>query len=283
MAGLVSQTAGLSTGLPVVAPPELLIFDLDGTLYIDGAALPKAVSTIQQLRAQGYGLRFMTNTTTKTQAQLLAQLQHMGFEVLAHELVSAPQAARLYLQQLQAERPHGLKVWPVLSPAITAEFAEFELVQPPQQPDIVVLGDIGEAWNLALINQLFNALQQGAQLIALHKNRFWQTGQGLHVDIGLFVAGLEYVTGKPALVMGKPALPFFEQVLQSAGCYAHEALLLGDDIDSDIGGAQQAGITAILVQTGKYRADYAKRSIIQPDALLASVAQLPDYLARAYS
>lgn len=257
-------------------PFKVLIFDLDGTLYVDDAALPQAVATLQQLREQGYLLRFMTNTTSKNQAHLLTRLQQMGFDVQAHELVSAPEAARIYLRKQQQDRP--ISIWPVVHTAILDDFNEFVINS--DQPDFVVLGDIGENWTLPLINRIFTVLQQGARLLALHKNRFWQVNNGLHVDLGLFVAGFEYVTGKPAQIMGKPAIGFFDQVLASAQCLPAQALLIGDDIDSDIGGAQQLGIHAVLVKTGKYRQNYTQLSAIYPKATLESVAQLPDYLAR---
>src|SRR5690606_10995246 len=94
-----------------------------------------------------------------------------------------------------------------------------------QQPDFIVLGDIGEQWDLALINRLFNAMHEGAQLIALHKNRFWQTADGLKADIGLFVAGLEYITGQTAQIMGKPTAAFFRRLLDSVGATAGQTIL----------------------------------------------------------
>lgn len=264
--------------IPGSIKPRLVICDLDGTLYIDQQVIDGAVQVLADLRQQGYQLRFMTNTTTKTQAQLYNSLRHLGFQVEDGELISAPEAARIYLRQQQAQSTQPLKIWPVVTEAITSDFSEFTI--DPEQPDYVVLGDIGNAWTLQLINQLFNAIQAGAQLIALHKNKFWQTQGALHVDIGLFVAGLEFVTGKAAAIMGKPAPEFFKQVLASAGVGAGNALLVGDDIDTDVGGAQALGIKAALVQTGKYRQAYAEQSAIKPDVLLASVAELPAYLSQ---
>lgn len=253
---------------------HLIIFDLDGTLYIDQKAVEGAVEAIKQLRQQGYLIRFMTNTTTKTQAVLTQQLIAMGFNVYTNELISAPEAARIKLRQYQQSKP--IRIWPVVSPEILPDFNEFLIDE--SNPDFIVLGDIGDAWTLQLINRLFSAMQQGAQLIALHKNKFWQVQQNLHVDIGLFVAGLEYVTGQNAQIMGKPAASFFQQVIHSAGCTAEQTFLIGDDIDSDVGGAQAVGITAALVKTGKYREAYAQASKVKPVVTLNSVADLPNWL-----
>lgn len=251
---------------------KLIIFDLDGTLFVEDQVVQGAIKVLKLLRAKGLSLRFMTNTTTKTHAALLAQLQNMGFEVDAHELLSAPQAAKHYLQAYQTELGRNLRLWPVLSQQIWSDFTEFQLDM--RQPDFILLGDIGESWSLPLINKLFKVLGDGSQLIALHQNKFWQRQDGLHVDIGFFVAGLQYVTAKPAIIMGKPAAGFFQQVLATTAFSASQALVIGDDIDSDIGGAQLFGMQAALVKTGKYRADYTQKSAIVPDLILEKIEDL---------
>ena len=125
---------------------------------------------------------------------------------------------------------------------------------------------------------LFRSMHSGAELIALHKNRFWQTEQGLKADIGFFVAGLEYVCSNNARIMGKPNADFFQRVLDSASVGAAETLMVGDDIDSDVGGAQLLGMKGCLVKTGKFRQAYFEASPVKPDWVLASVADLPAVL-----
>jgi len=257
--------------------PKLVLLDLDGTLYIGNEAIPGAIATIMQLRQRHIPLRFLTNTTTKSQAQLVAQLRGLGFPVETEELISAPIAARFELQALQQTMGRRLRIWPVVADAIKSDFSEF--IYDEQHPDFVVLGDIGEQWDLTLINRLFNVMHSGAELIALHKNRFWQTQQGLKADIGFFVAGLEYVSGKPARIMGKPNADFYQRVLDSAGVNASETLMIGDDIDSDVGGAQYLGMHACLVKTGKFRPAYFAQSAVKPDAVLETIADLPGIIA----
>ncbi|AQT58779.1 TIGR01458 family HAD-type hydrolase [Cellvibrio sp. PSBB023] len=252
--------------------PRLVLFDLDGTLYVGDTPIPGAIDCLAALRAQGIALRFLTNTTTKSQQQLVGQLRAMGFTLGDNELISAPVAARLALEKMQQQAGRPLRIWPLVADAIQPDFSNFVIDE--QQPDYVVLGDIGDRWDLALINRLFQVMHSGAELIALHKGRFWQTGDGLKADIGFFVAGLEYVCSKNALVMGKPNRDFFQLILDSAGVAASDALMVGDDIDSDVGGAQQMGIVGCLVKTGKFRASYFAQSSVCPDMVLDSVADL---------
>lgn len=257
-------------------PLRLILLDLDGTLYIGNQPIPGAIESIAQLRDRGLLLRFLTNTTTKSQAQLVAQLRAMGFCLDADELISAPVAAKLELHNLQMASEKPLRIWPVVAESIKPDFAGFELDE--ERPDYIILGDIGDRWDLELINRLFNAMHEGGELIALHKNRFWQTEGGLKADIGFFVAGLEFVCSKSALVMGKPNRDFFQSVLDSACVTAQAALMVGDDIDSDVGGAQLMGIQGCLVKTGKFRQAYFEQSSIKPDYLIASIADLLDIL-----
>jgi HAD superfamily hydrolase (TIGR01458 family) len=256
--------------------PKLIMLDLDGTLYVGKQPIPGAIECVQQLRERGISLRFLTNTTTKSQDELVAQLRVMGFTLEEDELISAPVGAKLELLSLQQQLQRPVRIWPVVADSIKLDF--FEFCWDEKKPDYVVLGDIGDAWDLSLINRLFNVMHGGAELIALHKNRFWQTEDGLKADIGFFVAGLEYISSKNARVMGKPNRDFYQRVLDSAGVDTIDALMVGDDIDSDVGGAQQMGVNGCLVRTGKYRAAYADQSTIQPKYILHSIAGLPELI-----
>ena len=99
-------------------------------------------------------------------------------------------------------------------------------------------------------------------------------------DVGPFVAAIEFATGREGYVVGKPAKGFFDQVLASAGVEASAAAMVGDDIESDIGGALRAGLAAILVRTGKYREDRLRDSGIEPTYVVDSIANVPPLLAR---
>ena len=90
-----------------------------------------------------------------------------------------------------------------------------------------------------------------------------------------FVAGLEYVSGSKATIVGKPSTDFFDLALKSMDLPPGKVAMIGDDIDSDVGGGQNAGLLGILVKTGKYREDYVAESDVEPDAIIDSFADLP--------
>ena len=97
-------------------------------------------------------------------------------------------------------------------------------------------------------------------------------------DAGPFVAAIEYASGQEALVVGKPSEAFFRLVLEGVGVSAEQAAIVGDDVETDVGGAMNAGLAGFLVRTGKYREDFVRESGIEPTATIDSIADLPGLL-----
>lgn len=265
----------MATDIEPAARPvsvKSLLFDLDGVLYVGSQPIEGAAESLRRIRDSGLACRFITNTSTLSLASLHRKLLSLGFAVEAGEIISAPRAAAIYLEALGRPR----------CALLLAEDAQsdFSAVAPTaiEEADYLVLGDIGAAWNHELLNRLFNRMMQGARLVAVHRNRFWQTETGLNMDIGGLVAALEYCTGQTALVMGKPSADFFRIALRGMEIESGRAAIVGDDIDVDIGGGQAAGLVGILVRTGKYREAYAKASPIRPDWVIGSVRELPGLL-----
>jgi HAD superfamily hydrolase (TIGR01458 family) len=139
--------------------------------------------------------------------------------------------------------------------------------------------ETGQVFAYANLNRAFAELRGGARLVCLHKNRWWQTAAGPLLDSGAFVAGLEYAAGTEAEVVGKPTAAYFESALEDLGAAPGEALMVGDDVEADIGGAKRLGMRGVLVRTGKFRPTTLRDADPQPDAVLDSIADLPGYLA----
>ena len=247
------------------------LFDMDGVWFVQDTPIPGAADALRAIKAKGYPCRFITNTTTKSLDSLHAQMQAMRLPIERDEIISASQAAVIYLTG------KGLpSVYPVVADDVAPALERFPYSE--TDPEYVVVGDIGDRWNYALLNKVFRMIIGGSQLIAMHRGKYWQVEDGLSLDIGAFVVGLEYATGQDAILVGKPAAMVFESALADAGLKPNEAVMIGDDIASDVGGAQQVGIKGVLVKTGKYRADLVARSLITPDAVIDSVADLPGLL-----
>lgn len=247
-------------------PTKGLLIDIDGVLIEDNQAIDGSVDHLNRLRKE-YKIRLLTNTTTKTVDQIHALLIDLGFLIDRNEIITAPVAAKLVLQQKKITR-----LYPVLNENLLQEFEDFTVDK--SSPQAILIGDIGKSWNYELLNKLFNCVMNGAELIALHKGRFWKSEGAIQLDIGMFVAGLEYATGKSATVIGKPSALYFEAALRNMDLSSDEVWMIGDDIDGDIGGAQGLGIKSCLVKTGKYNEAYVESSIIKPDKTVDAFQQV---------
>jgi HAD superfamily hydrolase (TIGR01458 family) len=248
-----------------------LLLDLNGVFYVANKPLAGAIAAVEALQESGLPYRFITNNTTESVQTLSQGLQSMGLPIAAEEIISAPYAAVLHLRQMGQP-----KIYPLLTADTQRDFAEFP--QSDTQADVVIMGDMGDEWNYRVLNRAFRLIMQGAQLIALHKGKFWQWEAGIQLDIGAFVTGLEYATDTQALVVGKPNPLFFQQALGALGLPPDQVAMVGDDIEADIGGAQALGLTGVLIKTGKYRAALAEKTGIQPNTTLDSIGDLVPWL-----
>jgi HAD superfamily hydrolase (TIGR01458 family) len=248
-----------------------VLLDLDGVLYVEGEPLPGATAAVEQLRAAGLELRFVTNTTASSRATTLRRLRTLGFELEEDELVTPAALARRHC----ADRGHRT-VALIMNEDVKQDFAGLE--ESDDEADAVIMGDLGEQFGFAILNRAFRLVMDGAELVALQKNRFWLTADGLSLDAGPFVAAVEYATGRNAYVVGKPSAGFFDTILADLGVERSDVAMVGDDIETDIGGALDAGIAAVLVRTGKYREDFVRDSGIEPTATIDSIADLPELL-----
>lgn len=244
---------------------EALLIDLDGTLYVGDEALPGAAEALRELQRLGVPRRFITNTTRYSRDDLVERLAGMGLEIDRAELFTAPLAACAYLLDRGIER-----ISLHLPPSTLGEFDAFDLES--DAPQAVVVGDLGAGWSFERMNRAFRDLLEGAELVALQKNRYWRSGDGLALDAGPFVVGLEYAASVEATVVGKPSARFFEQVRRDLDLPAERLAIVGDDLEADIGGGQAAGLTGIQVRTGKFRQETLEQSSITPDRIVDDFA-----------
>lgn len=249
-----------------------VLLDVDGVLHVSMSPLPGAAMTLRWLGQKNYPFCCVTNTTTVARSTLARTLQALGLPIEQAQLVTAPVATANYLRQHYA----GKRCW-LLTKGDTAEdFADIELVD--ERADVVVIGGAEELLSYETLNRAFRMLMEGADLLAMHTNLYWKTSQGLQLDSGPYVYALEQATGKRATVLGKPNRAFFEQALLTLGVPASAAVMVGDDLESDVRAAQQAGLRALLVTTGKHSPTSPLLQHIHPDAILPSIADLPGWL-----
>jgi HAD superfamily hydrolase (TIGR01458 family) len=250
-----------------------VLIDLDGVLYVGDTAINGAMAAIQFLIDEGYKFRFVSNTTRKCRATIARRLSTMGINIPEQYLFTPPQAAIAYMRNTGKERYYLLTTGDV-----EEEFESSRRSIPAERPDVVVIGDAGDKITYETLNTAFRCLMDGAELIALEKDRYWMAPDGLSLSAGPLVSALEFATGKTATVVGKPSAAFFGLALQDMGLSPSQVVMIGDDIVTDIGGAHQAGMSGILVRTGKYRKEAVDCAAIKPDYIIDSIAQIGEIL-----
>ena len=242
--------------------PKAVLIDLAGVLHTGDAPITGSLEAMSQLRASGISLRFLTNTTRSPAGSIVKKLTDMGFDIKASELQTAVTATRSLIAA-RGLRPHYL-----VHPDIVDEIGPSS-----PTPDSVVLGDAGPFFTYAALNEAFRLLMQGLPLLVMAKNRYFMEADGLSLDMGAYVTGLEYSAGIKAEVIGKPAIPFFETALAELDVAPEDAVLIGDDLADDIGGAQDVGIPGILVRTGKFRTGDEHNSALRPTLIVNDFAE----------
>ncbi len=251
---------------------EALLLDLSGVVYVQDEAVLGAAEALADLRNRGIPLRLVTNTTMRPRRSILQRLERLGIEAEPAELLTP---ATLAARRCE-EAGYGS-----VSLVVLDELREDleGIAEGEGDVDAVIVGDLGDRWDYAVLNSAFRQVMEGAELIALQKNRYWETAEGLSLDAGPFVAAIEYATGREADVVGKPAPSFFELALSDLDVDADRAAMVGDDVEADVGGAIEAGLAGILVRTGKYREELVRESGIEPTATVDSIADVPGLLA----
>jgi HAD superfamily hydrolase (TIGR01458 family) len=251
-----------------------ILLDVDGVLLLSGEPIEGAADAVDRLRREGHRLRFVTNTTTRSRSALAGDLRDHGIALDDDELQTTAVAAARVLR--------GKRVLALTMNAIVPDLDGVELVG--ENADAVLLGgadetsETNQVFSYMNLARAFHELEAGAELYCLHKNRWWQTRRGPWLDAGAFVAGLEYAAQTEATVLGKPSGTYFAAAVEALDAEPELTWMVGDDVESDVAGAQRVGLKTVLVRTGKFRPDEVERSGLMPDGIVSSIAQLPEWL-----
>jgi HAD superfamily hydrolase (TIGR01458 family) len=253
-----------------------VLLDMDGVLATSWRPLPGAAETLAWLRDRRVPFRIVTNTTTHTRPRFARTLTDAGLRVEAEEVVTAVVGTARYLR---THHP-GEGVF-LLSDGDPREDLEGVELVDVEHADVVVLGGASEDFTYPTLNRVFRRLMDGATLIGMHRNLFWRTDEGLELDSGAFIAGLEEASGRAATICGKPSPAFFEQAVALLGTAATRTAMVGDDVVNDVIGAQTAGLVGVLVKTGKFVPEHLERVDGRPDHVLDTIGGLPALLGAA--
>ncbi|MCA8879936.1 MAG: TIGR01458 family HAD-type hydrolase [Rhodobacteraceae bacterium] len=238
------------TGQPSSRPIRGLLIDLAGVVWQGDAPIVGAAEAIRRLDAAGLPYRFVTNTTSSPHSRIAAKLERFGIKAGSGAVFTPASAARSYLTD------RNLTTHFLVVPALLEDFRD---LPGGDGGRAVVVGDARAGFTYDALNAAFRQLLDGAELVALAANRMFIGDDGEPaMDVGAFVAALEYASGCSARVLGKPSADFFRLAADSMELDLADVAMIGDDAEFDVGGAVTAGARGFLVRTGKgERADPA--------------------------
>ncbi|GAA2531250.1 HAD-IIA family hydrolase [Pilimelia columellifera subsp. columellifera] len=246
---------------------DLVIFDLDGVVFLGAQPIPGAPEAISQLDAEGVAAAFATNNASRRPAEVAALLRGMGVPARAGEVHTAARAAAA---ELARRLPAGAPVLVVGADALRAECAEVGLavVAAAAEAPVAVVQGYGPQVSWAELAEACVAVRAGAAWVATNTDRTLPSPRGPLPGNGALVAALAVALDRqPDIVIGKPAPGLFEQAARRAG--ATRPLVVGDRLDTDIEGAVRAGMDSLLVLTGVAS---------EEDAASAAPAQRPRFV-----
>ena len=250
-----------------------VLLDIDGVLTVSWSPLDGAVETIRWLEDRKINFRLVTNTSSKSRREIAALLADAGMPIPEDRILTAVTSAARYLARFHTGAPCL-----VVNEGEIGE--DLQGIDPAdaRSAGVVLLGGAGPNIGYTELNDVFRLALDGVPVVALHRNARYQTAEGPALDMGAFIVGIEAASGTEIAVVGKPAAAFFVGALADLGTEAGHAIMVGDDIGSDVIGAQEAGITGVLVRTGKFRPSDLEGTGPRPDHVINGIGDLPALL-----
>jgi HAD superfamily hydrolase (TIGR01450 family) len=253
-----------------------LIVDLDGVVWLGGRPIDGAAEAIAKLRAGGTRVLFLTNDPQSSRNELAARLTAIDIPATAADVLTSAAATARFLASQRHLRGHSALV--IGSPALRQEIEEagFHIAPPAdaRRAELVVVGG-HDRFDYAELQAATTAVIHGAELHATGRDPVVPAPDGPRPATGAILAAVETATGVTANVIGKPE-PFVFEVARTALSGCENVAVVGDNLASDIAGAKRSGLDGVLVLTGTATEDDLEQAAIQPDLVLASLAELAE-------
>ncbi len=265
-----------------------VLFDIDGVLVTSWQPIEGAAETLRVLADNQIARSYLTNTTTRTRRQIARLLTDAGMDVAADEVITA---AALTAEYVRGQYPDA-RCFLVNNGQIAEDMPGIDIAYAsdhgpedptPETPDVILLGGAGPEYNHVTLSRVYDWMAQGVPVVAMHRSTSWNTAEGLRIDTGMYLIGMEETSGRKASAVGKPAPAGFLAAASRLGVDPDEMYMIGDDLNNDVLAAQVVGMTGVLVRTGKFRQDTLDRwaadeFAMQPNHVIESVAHLPEML-----
>jgi len=248
------------------------IFDLDGTVYLGNALLPKAGETLLTLRERGVRTIFISNNPTHARGEYAAKLTRLGVPTPVEDILNSTGVMVDFLQR----RMPGARLFVVGEEPLCAELrqAGFELTEQAEAVDAVI-ASFDRTFVYRKLQIAFDAIRAGARFFATNPDRYCPVPSGGEPDCASIIAAIEACTNtKVEAVVGKPSTYMIEAALHLTGLPAVDCLMTGDRLETDVLMGLDAGMSAALTLTGATPESALADSPIHPTYVLHNLGDL---------
>jgi glycerol-1-phosphatase len=250
-----------------------LLLDLDGVIYEGGRAIVDAVESITSLKASGVQVGYITNNASRTSEAIAKQLESFGLELNTDDVITSAQAGALVLKDLV---PQGSRVLVVGGEGLRSNvlLQGFEIVESSKDSPAAVIQGFDPSIGWQQLAEASYAIQRGAKWVATNQDWTIPREEGLAPGNGTLVSAVHTAVGQLPVVAGKPEKAIFETALSHFETAS--AIYIGDRLDTDVLGANRAGIGSALVMTGvtTRKELLAARSDSRPNYILGTLKDL---------
>jgi len=242
-----------------------LLIDLDGVLKLENSPAPDVKEFFNFINENQIPACILSNSTLRTGEQVKEFFT-------SHKIELSIPAITAFDATLSFVKKNYKKVQVYCREYL---IHHFEGMIDDENPEAIVIGDIEDRWNYQIVNDIFKKVFAGADLVAMHKNKYWNPAGELLIDAGAFITAIEYSSDKEAILIGKPSPLYFKAALESIDARIENGFfMIGDDIENDIIAAQNLGGIGILIFTGKTKFPLEKNSNIKPDFEVHSLKEV---------
>ena len=232
---------------PLARLYDTALVDLDGVVYIGPDVVPGAAEALSEARAAGMRIAFVTNNAARTPQAVATHLCDLGVPAEVTEVVTSAQAAARRVAELV---PAGAPVLVVGGEGLEAALLELGLrpVRTDEDGPCAVVQGFAPHVGWELLTEGTIAVRRGVPWVASNLDRTIPTARGPAPGNGALVGVITAATGLAPEVTGKPELGLHREAMLRTG--ATRPLVVGDRLDTDVEGANRAGVDSLLVLTG---------------------------------
>jgi len=255
---------------------NVFFFDMDGVLSV-GKETPRYLGgreIISQIKTSGRQVYVLTNDSTHTRKEIHESLIRLGFSFAFEEVLTSSYLTALYLNH----RFHrNISFYLVGERGLDYELQTAGHSPNEEHPDVVVAG-LDRDLSYRKLNSAVKLLRSGASLVGSYGGAVYMGDHGPALSAGPIIKALEYGSGKRAIIVGKPSPVMFRFALKLSHQEPSKAVMVGDQIETDLLGAHKTGVHTVLVLSGVETRESLKDSKVKPELVLENVDALKRYL-----